>query len=304
MPDRRDAPMPQFTANRSLARAASLLLACALLALAACRSVPAPEPAPLRVMTFNVRVPIDTDDNRWELRRDALVQTIADADPDLFGTQELVPHQAEFISTRLPRLAWFGVPRSDDPDDEHMGVFYRRDRLRLLDSGHFWLSDTPEVPASITWDNLFPRMVTWGVFERIADGQRVALLNTHLPFRDQDDPAREQGAALIVKRLLTLPPDVPVVVLGDFNSAPGSVAHRTLTAALDDAWDHADRRSGPAGTYTGFGDAPGERIDWVLSRGLQARHVRTIDARVDGRLPSDHFPVLVEFVPKTAAGAE
>ena len=296
--------MPQFAANRSLARATRLLLACALLALAACRSVPAPEPAPLRVMTFNVRVPIDTGENRWELRREALVRTIADADPDLFGTQELVPDQAAFITGRLPQLAWFGVSRSGRPDDEHMGVFYRRDRMRLVDSGHFWLSDTPGVPASISWGNLYPRMVTWGLFERLADGQRVALLNTHLPYREQDDAARERSAALIVTRVADMPPDVPVVVLGDFNSAPGSVAHRTLTAALDDAWDHAARRTGPAGTYTGFGDTPGERIDWVLSRGLQARQVRTLDARVDGRLPSDHFPVLVEFVPQATPRAE
>lgn len=304
MPDRRDAPMPQFSSHRALARAAHLLFACALLALAACRSVAAPEPAPLRVMTFNVRVPIDTDDNRWDVRRDALLRTIADADPDVFGTQELVPHQADFITERLPQLAWFGVPRSADPDDEHMGVFYRRDRMRLLDSGHFWLSDTPGVAGSISWGNLYPRMVTWGLFERRADGLRVALLNTHFPYREQDDAARERGAALIVSRLATLPPGVPIVVLGDFNTAPGSAAHRTLTAALDDAWAHAARRTGPAGTYTGFGDTPGERIDWVLSRGLQAREVRTLDARVDGRLPSDHFPVLVEFAPKTAPGAE
>ncbi|MDH5833488.1 endonuclease/exonuclease/phosphatase family protein [Luteimonas kalidii] len=296
--------VPKNTPHRGRARAARVVLACLLLALAACSSVPAPEPAPLRVMTFNVRVPIDTDDNRWELRRDALVQTIADADPDLLGTQELVPDQAGLITARLPQLAWFGIARSAEADDEHMGVFYRRDRMRLLESGHFWLSDTPEVPASISWGNLYPRMVTWGLFERRADGQRVALLNTHLPYREQDDAARERGAALIVARLAALPPDVPVVVLGDFNSAPGSAAHRTLTAALDDAWDHATRRSGPAGTYTGFGDTPGERIDWVLSRGLQVREVRTIDTRIDGRLPSDHFPVLVEFVPKTAAHAE
>ena len=74
------------------------------------------------------------------------------------------------LVARLPAYTWFGESRKGSTEDEHMGVFYRKDRLRVRDSGNFWLSDTPDVPGSRTWGNILPRMVTWARFERIADG--------------------------------------------------------------------------------------------------------------------------------------
>src|SRR5690606_25232365 len=137
-------------------RLSRLLGACLLLsALSACQSV-APAP-PLRVMSFNVRVPVDADGpDRWELRREAMVRASRDADPDLIGTQELVRAQGEFLAARLPQYDWFGRERGGGRDDEQMAVFYRRDAMRLLESGHFWLSDTPEVAGSISWGHPYP----------------------------------------------------------------------------------------------------------------------------------------------------
>lgn len=273
-----------------------LLAALAVLVfLPGCRSIE-PAPAPLRVMSVNVRVPVDTEGSaRWEVRRDALARVIADADPDLVGTQELVLGQAQFLVARLPEYDWFGLGRRGGQDDEHMGVFYRRDRLRLLESGHYWLSDTPEVAGSISWGHPYPRMLSWGLFERRADGQRLYLLNTHLPYRESDGAARVQAAALILRQVASLPTDVPVVLVGDFNDVPGSPVHRALTAVLADAWETAPRRDGPEGSFHAFTGRAERRIDWVLARGLRVQSVRHLDTRVDGVLPSDHFPVLVEF---------
>lgn len=255
---------------------------------------------PMRVMAFNVRVPVDTDGNRWELRRDRLVETIREAAPDLVGTQELVRAQAGFIVGHLPEYAWFGTGRrgaQGDANDEYMGVFYRRDALRLVESGDFWLSDTPDAPGSMTWGNLYPRMVTWGLFERVSDGRRFYFLDTHLPYRDEDGPVRVRAAEAIVQWIAGLPVDVPVILAGDFNDVPGSATHRALTGGLEDAWTEAPRREGPEGTFHGFTGTPGKRIDWILYRGLQPTHVRTIvdHSASDGDYPSDHFPVLAEF---------
>ncbi len=255
--------------------------------------------APLRVMAFNVRVPVEADGpDRWEARRDLLVRTIRDARPDVVATQELVAAQGEYIVGALPGYAWFGSGRrgaQGDAGDEHMGVFYRRDALRLVESGDFWLSDTPDVPGSISWGNLYPRMVTWGLFERAGDGRRFYLLDTHLPYREQDGPARVRSAQAILRWIATLPADVPVVLAGDFNDAPDSETYRTLAGELRDAWTGAPARDGPDGTFHGFKGVPGKRIDWILHRGLQPRRATTLTGQAGGRYPSDHFPVLVEF---------
>lgn len=255
--------------------------------------------APLRVMAFNVRVPVEADGpDRWEQRRDRLVATIRDARPDVIGTQELVAAQGAYIVAQLPGYAWFGAGRSGaqgDTRDEHMGVFWRRDTLRRVESGDFWLSDTPGVAGSISWGNLYPRMVTWALFERVADGRRFYLLDTHLPYREQDGPARVRAAQAILRWIATLPTDTPVVLVGDFNDTPASETHAVLTGELRDAWSGAAHRDGPEGTFHGFTGTPGQRIDWILSRGLQPRSARTLADPVDGRYPSDHFPLLVEL---------
>lgn len=268
-----------------------------LLGLAICLLTCGPAMAqPLRVMTFNVRLPVDSDGaNRWEARRALMAQVVARENPDLIGTQELFQRQGDELVARLPQYAWFGQGRRGGSGDEHMGVFYRKDRLRVLATGDFWLSDTPETVGSISWGNVLPRMVTWARFQRIADGATFVLYNTHLPYREQDEPARERGAALILARLRQLPADEPVILTGDFNTTPDSPTHALLTTALTDAWTAAPQRLGPPATFHDFTGKADWRIDWILFRGLQAKSARTVTAHRRGRYPSDHFPVVVDF---------
>ncbi len=251
---------------------------------------------PLRVMTFNVRLLTGDDGvNRWDARRDLVAEMLSAEDPDVIGTQELFKRQGDDIVERLPQFVWFGEGRRGGDEDEHMGVFYRKDRLRVLESGNFWLSDTPEVAGSRTWGNLYPRMVTWARFERIADGATFTFYNTHFPYRDSDEPTRVRCAQLIRDRLGELSPRERVILVGDFNTTPESQAHATLGNFLMDAWTAAAERSGPEGTFHGFTGKPERRIDWILFRGLQTNRARTVTTQRDGRFPSDHFPVLVEF---------
>ena len=251
----------------------------------------------LRVMTFNVRLPVDSDGaNRWEARRALMAEVVKREHPDLIGTQELFKQQGDDLVARLPQYAWFGRGRRGGADgDEHMGVFYRKDRLRVLATGDFWLSDTPEVVGSITWGNLYPRMVTWARFQRVADGATFLLYNTHLPYREEDEPVRTRGAALILERLRQLPADEPILLTGDFNTVPDSPAHALLTTTLTDAWLAASRHQGPSATFHNFTGKADLRIDWILFRGLQAKSARTVTTHRRGRYPSDHFPVVVDF---------
>lgn len=251
---------------------------------------------PLRVMTFNIRLPTEQDgDNRWEARRDLVVEMLRAEDADVIGTQELYKRQADELIARLPAYAWLGEGRKGGTEDEHMGVFYRKDRLKARDSGNFWLSDSPDVPGSRSWGNLYPRMVTWARFERIADGASFLFYNTHLPYRDVDEDARIRGAELILARLKELPRHESVILVGDFNAPPASRVYTTLTATLRDAWTESPRRSGPEGTFHRFTGQPERRIDWILFRDLAPLSAKTVTTNTQERYPSDHFPVVAEF---------
>ena len=246
----------------------------------------------LRVMSFNVRTGIANDGlNDWDHRRDIMVRTIREQHPDVLGTQELNKFQGDYIVSKLPQYVWFGIGRHGDDGDEHMGVFYRTDRLRMIDSGNYWLSDTPNKPGSISWGNPYPRMVTWALFERKTNGRRFYYCNTHFPYRDQDELARTRSAEEILAHLNALSATLPIVMTGDFNSAPDKLDHAVLTSLLDDAWISAASRSGPEKTFHNFTGIPDRRIDWILYRGFRALTAQTVTTQQNGRYPSDHFPV-------------
>lgn len=251
--------------------------------------------APLRVMTFNVRVPVDTGMNAWTNRRDLMIKVIEAAHPDLLGTQELTEEQGEYLAAHLPGYAWFGQGRDGGTKGEHMGVFYRTDRLEVVRSGDFWLSDTPEVPGSKTWGQLYPRMVTWARFQRRDGGGTFDYFNTHFPYRPEDAHARMLGANEILQRIGKLPSGGRVILAGDFNCGPDTPVHARLTQGLRDAWMTAASRAGPANTFHDFTGKPDQRIDWILSRGFKAVAVHTITSHESVRYPSDHFPVLAEL---------
>ena len=252
----------------------------------------------LRVMTFNVRVPVDREPERtWDARRPVAVAMLRRTAPDLIGTQELVRRQAEDLVAALPAYAWFGRDRQGGHDDEHMGIFYRRDRLRLVEQGDFWLSDTPSMPGSITWGHRHPRMVTWGRFETLGGARRqFHALNTHFPYRAEDAVARMKCAEAILAYVRTLPSALPVVLTGDFNTDAADPVHARLASLLPDAREVAARVTGPAATFNGFGEGNDpRRLDWIMTRGFAPRSVTTIDDR-DGKVwPSDHRPVLAEL---------
>lgn len=259
--------------------------------------------ADLRVLSFNVRYPNPDDGaNVWPQRRDLLIETLRGLDADLIGTQELFASQGDEIVARLPQYRWFGLSRRGDRTDEHMGVFYRHQKLKLMESGNFWLSTTPDRPGSSDWEMSLPRMATWGLFED-KTGQRFYYFNTHFPHRKEDAEARVQCAKVLMSRL---PKDVPVILTGDFNTGVDSDAYKEIAAQLQDAWRTAPRRSGPTGTFHGFTGKPGaDRIDWILFRGpWKVRQVDTVTRNDNGRFPSDHFPVLaVLTIPPTGAEA-
>ena len=257
----------------------------------------------LRVMSFNVRVStlIDTI-NHWHLRKNAAVETIRDADPDLLGVQECLNSQAKYLQKKLSDYQFFGVGRENGKRGGEMcGIFFRKSRFEQLDGGHFWLSEKPNKPGSQGWGAMFPRMVTW-VKLRPRDGSQpsVYFFNTH--FDVFSGRARVESARLLRQRMQSIAGGAPTIVTGDFNTEQGSDAYRLLVTAsptvgptLIDTYRtiHPTTNADAEGTRHSFwGGQSGPRIDWILA----SDDFRVVDAAINhsrpgGRLPSDHFPV-------------
>lgn len=250
-------------------------------------------PVSLKVMTFNLRRRKDSDGkNTWRYRRDSAVETIRRHAPDLIGTQEGLEDQVEHLASNFHEYGMLGEARHGGRRDEFNAIFYRKDRFSVVDGGNFWLSDTPEVSGSRHWGNLVPRMATWARFQDKDTGQEFAHVNTHL---DHLVPsARRRGAELISRRM---PQDAPVLMTGDFNAIQQGGTYRFLTGAvglLDSRWaSRTPLTTKWNATFHRFTGRGLYRIDYILGRGVsQFSDYHVCRDRLDGMLPSDHFPVV------------
>lgn len=275
------------------------LLSLSLFATVALTGCSTPPSDPIRVMSFNIRYSAANDgENAWPKRRELLFKTIEVFNPDILGLQEVLDDQAEEIRARFPAYHYVGVGRDDGKKaGEAVPVLVRSSRFEVLDEGHIWLCETPDVPGIRGWDAALPRMVTWICLKtRERPDVELYVFNTH--FDHVGERARLESARLIRKNVESLG-NLPILVIGDFNSAPDSPAGATLRQRRGTESDLLDTYASVAvetlevGTYHGFtGARLAARIDWIL----HTPRIETLSATIDhtaedGRFPSDHFPV-------------
>ncbi len=251
----------------------------------------------LSVMTFNMRYDNPEDgENNWRFRRERVAEVIKAQDVDVLGTQELLSNQFDDLSGLLTGYQGVGVGRLDGAESgEYCAVFFKKERFTLLDSGTFWLSETPEVVGSLGWDGACERIATWVVL-RDRDGRELFFIDTHLDHVGQ--VARDEGVSLLMKRIETLSGGRPVILTGDFNSEPESsvVAHVQKDGVLRDAKAIAAQRSGTDWSFSDFGRIPeAERplLDYIFVSGdIEAVRYEVLPDTFDGGYVSDHAPVM------------
>ena len=261
---------------------------------------PPREPIALGVLTFNIRTSaIDDGPDSWEFRKEILTETIRRSDPDVFGLQEALGEQIEFIEGALPHYRWLGVDRGLNGGtglSEATPIFYRYDQLIPIESGTFWLGDPPNGQYRGRGGGRGgSRIVTWAHFHHVDSGLQLYVYNTH--FSPRAGQQHLEAAARINERVAALPPGSAVIVIGDFNAPAGwsETWDVATSTGLRDAWDIATERTGPAQTYGGF-RAPEDdgmgRIDWILVGGpVDVLRAETVLYNERGRYPSDHFAV-------------
>jgi len=271
-----------------------------------------------RVLTFNIlsdalRSPVGS----WEHRRDAALRLLRSCEADVLCLQEaserqcveleaeLQGHQSirglrSVSTTGLRRLPVVGPAIGailGDFTGAHCAIFLRRERFRLEAAGSCELPldrgpapDGAEPPHVLSWIRIVDR----------ESDRAAAIYNTHLGHW----PAKNTTMARDIRRVLDRDPGDSVQVLcGDMNSLSSWRSIRTLRDGSDgrsgellDAWQVAERRSGPRGTlHLGLG-LPVPRIDYILVRPkVRVLRAEVLVGRSGGRFPSDHCALLVEL---------
>lgn len=260
----------------------------------------------LTLMTYNLKFASPTFEPAWEVRRDWQIEMIKKYQPDIIGTQEGLKEQIDYLAKHLPEYEVIGEGRQGGDDDEHMAIFYKRDKFRLRELQSFALSKTPEIIGSGPEVN--PRMVTWARFALVdipakdkngkypqdyrghwESTREFYVFNTHFFNGHIDTLARLNASKLIIKRVNELErfgawtADRPLFLMGDFNCIPGSPPYNILVG----------EGNNPGLLKNSFEDD--DKIDWILYKGnVKVLKYEVVDYNVKGAYPSDHKPIYVE----------
>jgi endonuclease/exonuclease/phosphatase family metal-dependent hydrolase len=260
----------------------------------------------LKVMTFNIRYDNPSDgEYGWDNRKEMVFAVFQNYKPEIICCQEALKGQVDQIREHLTSYKYYGVGREDGKDSgEFSVVFFDSVRFSRKGGSTFWLSETPDIPGSRSWNAACTRIVTWiRLFDKI-EKRCLLVFNTH--FDHMSELAREESARLLLTRMKEIAGQETVILTGDFNATDTSGAYKILTRAdsdypLNDTRKLAGKSSsGPPYSFIGFPFHPvkDEIIDFIfISRNSDLRVVksRIVDFHRKDKYPSDHLPVLTQF---------
>ena len=266
-------------------------------------------PSTIHVMTWNIRrrvpSPVTRRADRWTIRAPLIHQALSDLQPTILGVQEALPEQADFLHRALgPSHRSVGRGRGRHHSGEATPIFYDTTRVELLSWDQQALSDTPEVPGSVSWGNIFPRAFVAATFLHLDTDTRFLVINTHLDHLSRR--SRLRSARAIRDHIHSA--RLPAVVTGDFNAHQDSATFQAFTSgnALADTWSTAaGHLTAEWGTFPNYRSLKpgGKRIDWILGTPEWQVHRAGINARqYAGAWASDHLSVHALMIPPGETG--
>ena len=271
------------------------------------------QPATVKVMSYNIRYgTADDGEHIWPNRREAAAAMVMDQHPLVFGVQEALDFQLEYLQENCPGYKYVGVGREDGVSDgEHMAVFYDSERAELVNWGTYWLSETPDEP-SYGWDAACRRTATWALLKDKKSGKKFYFVNTHLDHKGK--LARKNGLALIYSKIQAMnPKGLPMVLTGDFNVLPDDEALVDISKLMNSARFNAEDAD-TIGSFNGFArnefsdaDASMDKeevlntlwpIDYIYYSGFDKCLTFKVVTKTYDNKPyiSDHYPIYADLV--------
>jgi len=279
----------------------------------------------LTIGSYNIRYDNKNDQlkgNGWDQRLPVISSLIQFIDYDILGCQEVLVNQLADLTRQLPEYDYVGVGREDGKEaGEFAPIFYKKDKFKILDSGQFWLSESPNEPSK-GWDAALPRICTYVHLQEKSSGKKLWYFNLHMDH--VGTIAREESSKLVISRIKAmLKPQEAAVLTGDFNVDQHNPIYNILAESgiIRDSYVIAPFKYAWNGTFSAFDNNlfTDSRIDHVfVNKRLKVKKyaVLTESYRApketitevkkgdfpkelsfkdyEAKLPSDHFPIVVK----------
>ena len=238
----------------------------------------------------------------WGKRMPLIQNFLRYHDVDICGSQEMFKKQIEAMRRDMSDVyEIFGtttIPSRDKINraNHNNVIFYKRDRFELLESGVFWLSETPE-KESAGWGAEYPRNCNWGKFKDKKTGKIFFYFNTH--FHHIGNNVRVESAKLFAKKIKEIAGDNTFYAMGDLNARPDSEPIKILKES-GFMYDASKICKTPlyGADWTLNGGYSGKKsiwIDWVfVSKSVNVFKCGVMSECINGIWLSDHFPLLLK----------
>lgn len=251
-----------------------------------------------RVMSFNVRCANDPEGS-IKNRSKLVTAVIEQYAPDSFGVQEATGKWMSILKNKFRnKYACVGEPRDNyGPFSEYSAVFYLKDKYNLIDEGTIWLSETPEVKNTKSFDSACYRIATWAVLENKETGVRYTHINTHLDHVLEE--TRVGQAGVLLEKLKELQAEGKVICTGDFNTNKTGSVYAEMLKVTDDVRLIA-KNTDDGITFHNYGKKEENEkgaIDFIFaSKGIKADTYKIIRNTFKDMYPSDHYPIVADVV--------
>lgn len=249
----------------------------------------------VRIMSFNVRC-TNVGARSMKDRISDVVVTILKGMPDSMGVQEATPEWMETLDKQLTNhYAWVGEGRDGNGKGEYSAIFYLKDKYNLVDSGTFWLSETPD-EVSQGWDAACRRICTWAILENKETGEKYIHMNSH--FDHVGKEARSESIKMIIEKSEEYE-NIPAVFTADMNVEEGSDNYREI--ADNSIFKDTKYTAENVYDYITYHDRfpekhPDSVIDYCFANeGFEAITYGVVTESPSKYYVSDHFPVYADL---------
>lgn len=248
----------------------------------------------ITVMSTNVRY-IAYDDffkQSWFYRADLICEDVNSVKPDIIGFQEATFLHYDYLVKIMQGYDNEMAYRDEFVLSEGCPIFWRKDKFERIDSGSFWLSETPEV-MSKDWGSEHYRICVYVILRDISSGEEFVLFNTHLD--SKSEAARINGIGVVLDKIAEFG-DIPAFLIGDLNAREDSETIKATKDSFDDAM-RLSPISEETDTYHNWGSGvKAKRIDYILvSKGdAEVYEYHVIDNSHDGVYSSDHASIYIK----------
>lgn len=266
----------------------------------------------LKIISFNMRRDsFFTRKNSWEFRKIVAADMIKNSGATIIGVQELLPKMREDVKNYLDGYSIFGMGRCHRAKTEHSDIIIKDSEILVDDCSTFWLSKNPNKVGSRGFLAMFPRICTVAEVTMISSGKKVRVFNTH--FDHISSFARSISADIILRYInnITKKEPLPTIIMGDLNAKPSSKAIKKFTQgtiyegrSFTSVMDFVDKDNATLiykNTHHGFKGTKASRllnlnkdpIDYIfVSPDIEVIHASIFREKIDGRYPSDHYPII------------